>query len=157
MTASRRTIDAYISSYPGGVQKILREIERRIKKILPDAVQCMSYGIPTFDLDGRHVVHFAAFKKHIGFYPTPSGISAFKEQLAPYKFSRGAVQFPLDQPIPYQLIAKITTFRKREVTRLLQMRQKKKCSRGHEYRGGGTCPICWPGKRKKIKPATPRK
>lgn len=123
MTTAHRTIDAYIRSHPAGVQKILREIQRRIAKILPKAAQCMSYGIPTFDLAGQHVVHFAAFKKHIGFYPTSSGISAFREQLGSYKHSRGAVQFPLDQPIPYALIAKITAFRKQEVTQLAGQRR----------------------------------
>jgi uncharacterized protein YdhG (YjbR/CyaY superfamily) len=125
MTISDHTIDAYIRSHPASVQKILREIQRRIEKILPNSTQCISYGIPTFDLGGQHVVHFAAFKKHVGFYPTSSGISAFQEQLASYKHSRGAVQFPLDQPIPYPLITKITSFRKKEVAQLLRMRRIK--------------------------------
>jgi uncharacterized protein YdhG (YjbR/CyaY superfamily) len=132
-------------------------MRQRIASVLPNAVPCISYGIPTFDLGGRHVVHFAAFKRHIGFYPTSSGISAFKTQLAPYKHSRGAVQFPLDEPIPYALVAKITAFRQREVSEELRAQQIKTCSRGHRYRGGGTCPACRPGKLKTKKAARRRK
>jgi uncharacterized protein YdhG (YjbR/CyaY superfamily) len=110
-------IEKYIAEYPQEVQITLRKITEIIKKEAPDAEEAIVYGIPTFKLQGKNLVHFAAFKSHIGFYPTPSGIEAFKHELSAYKGAKGSVQFPLDQPIPYDLIKKITLFRIKEITK----------------------------------------
>jgi len=107
-------IDKYISRFPKETKIILENIRRTIKTIIPTAEESISYGIPTFDLNGKHLVHFAAYKKHIGFYPTPSGISAFRKELSEFEFARGSVRFPLDKPIPFGLIKKIVRFRVRE-------------------------------------------
>jgi uncharacterized protein YdhG (YjbR/CyaY superfamily) len=104
------TIDEYISQCPEEVQPVLKEIRAVIKESAPGAVEKISYRMPGFYLKGM-LVWFAAFKNHIGFYPTGAGIEAFKEELSAYKFSKGAVQFPLDQPIPYELIRRIVKYR----------------------------------------------
>ena len=104
------TIDEYIATFPEDVQNILRQMRAVIKAAAPEAEEKISYQMPTFALHGN-LVHFAAFKNHIGFYPTPSGIEAFKEQLSPYKGAKGSVQFPLDKPIPYDLVSDIVKFR----------------------------------------------
>jgi len=106
-------IDEYISNFPKDVQVILEKVRKTIRKIAPDAQEKINYGIPTFTLNGN-LVHFAGFKEHIGFYPTPSGIEKFKKELSKYDGAKGSVKFPLDQPIPYALIAKITEFRVKE-------------------------------------------
>ncbi len=108
-----QTIDEYIATFPEEVQEILKKIRHTIHKAAPEAVEALSYQIPTFKLKGN-LVHFAAFKNHIGFYPTPSGTAAFQTELAPYKGGKGSIQFPLDKPIPYELIAKIVKFRVKE-------------------------------------------
>ncbi|MBK9577601.1 MAG: DUF1801 domain-containing protein [Fibrobacterota bacterium] len=110
---SPKTIDEYIAAQPADIQKVLQKIRRLIAKTAPDASEAMAYGIPTFRRKGN-LVHFAGFKSHIGFYPSPSGITAFREEIAQYKWAKGSVQFPLDQPIPYDLIERITRFRVRE-------------------------------------------
>lgn len=104
------TIDEYIATFPKDVQKILQELYKTIKAAAPEAEERISYQMPTFALNGN-LVHFAAFKNHIGFYPTPSGIDAFKEELSIYEGAKGSVQFPIDQPMPLKLIAKIVKFR----------------------------------------------
>ena len=104
------TIDEYIAQFPPDVQEKLREIRAVIREAAPGAVEKISYQMPTFYLNGN-LVHFAAHPHHIGFYPTPSGIEAFKDEISAYKSSKGAVQFPLDQPIPYELIGKIVKYR----------------------------------------------
>ena len=104
------TIDEYIATCPEHVQKILQELRAVIKAAAPEAEEKFSYQMPTFALYGN-LVHFAAHKNHIGFYPTPSGIEAFKEELAVYKGAKGSVQFPLDQPLPWDLIGRIVRFR----------------------------------------------
>ncbi len=106
-------IDAYIAGFPADVQAILQNVRAVIRTAAPDAEEAMKYGIPTFVQNGN-LIHFAGFKSHIGLYPTPSGIVAFKKELAVYASSKGAVQFPLDKPIPYALIEKITKFRVKE-------------------------------------------
>jgi uncharacterized protein YdhG (YjbR/CyaY superfamily) len=105
------TIDEYIEAFPKDVQTILEKMRQTIKKEAPGAAETISYQIPTFKLNGKGLAYFAAFKSHIGFYPIPSGIEAFKKELAPYKQGKGSVQFPLDKPIPYDLVRKITKFR----------------------------------------------
>ena len=107
------TIDDYISGFPGEVQVLLTKIRQTVRKAAPGAVEAIVYRIPTFRLNGN-LVHFAAFKKHIGFFPTPSGIENFRKELAPYATSKGAIQFPLDRPIPYALIGRIVKFRVKE-------------------------------------------
>jgi uncharacterized protein YdhG (YjbR/CyaY superfamily) len=111
--ANYSDVDEYIASFPTQVQIKLNELRMLIKEIIPEAQEVISYRIPTYDLNG-HVVHFAAYAHHIGFYPTPSGITHFKTELAPYKTSRGAVQFPLDQGLPLDLIRRIVEFRVQE-------------------------------------------
>lgn len=106
-------IDEYIAAFPSEVQKKLQKIRATIRKAAPDAEEAIKYQIPTFVLHGN-LVHFAAFEKHIGFYPTPSGILQFRDELAAYKSARGSVQFPLDAPVPYTLITRIVKFRVKE-------------------------------------------
>jgi uncharacterized protein YdhG (YjbR/CyaY superfamily) len=107
------TIDEYIAGFPPDVQAILQKVRATIRKAAPQAAETINYQMPTFTLHGN-LVHFAAFKSHIGFYPTPSGIENFAAELAAYKSAKGSVQFPLDQPIPYGLISKIVKFRVKE-------------------------------------------
>lgn len=107
-------IEEYIKSFPKDVQKILTRIRNLIRKSAPNAEETFAYGIPTFKLAGKNLVHFAAFKNHIGFYPVPSGIEAFKNELAPYIKGKGTIQFPLKDPIPYNLIEKVVEFRVKE-------------------------------------------
>jgi len=108
-----KTIDEYIASFPKNVQDVLKQLRRTIKESAPMAEETINYGIPTFKLNGN-LVHFAAFKNHIGFYPTPSAILAFKKELSPYKQAKGSVQFPIDTPIPFDVIKKIVTYRVKE-------------------------------------------
>ncbi len=108
-----RSIDEYISACPVGVRTTLEEIRRNIRLAAPGATEAISYQIPTFKLNGD-LVYFAAFKSHIGFYPTSSGIKAFREELSPYECSIGAVRFPLDRPIPFELVRRIVAFRVEE-------------------------------------------
>ena len=111
--AKFETIDAYISRYDEDIQAILQEFRRVIKEAAPDATEKISYQMPTFYLNGN-LVHFAVQKNHIGFYPAPSGVAAFKEELTDYKTSKGAIQFPLTKPIPYELVRRIVRFRVEE-------------------------------------------
>jgi uncharacterized protein YdhG (YjbR/CyaY superfamily) len=107
------TIDEYIATFPKDIQTILQKIRAIIHKAAPQAEETINYQMPTFKLHGN-LVHFAAFKSHIGFYPVPSGIEKFKKELSAYKGAKGSVQFPLDKPIPYGLIGRITKFRVKE-------------------------------------------
>jgi uncharacterized protein YdhG (YjbR/CyaY superfamily) len=120
-----KTIDEYIAGFPSDVQAILQKIRLTIRKAAPDAKETISYQMPTFTLNGN-LVHFAAFKQHIGFYPVPSGIEQFKTELAAYQQGKGSVQFPLDQPIPYGLISKIVKFRVKENLAKAAAKAKKK-------------------------------
>lgn len=108
-----RSIDEYIDQFSPEVQEILRTIRKVIKEVAPEAEEKISYQMPTFVLNGN-LVHFAAYKKHIGFYPTPSGIEAFKEELSMYKGAKGSVQFPINKTIPYDLIREIVKYRVEE-------------------------------------------
>lgn len=110
-----RSIDGYISGFPADVQSISQELRRVIKKSAPGSQETISYGIPTFKLNGKNLVHFGAFKNHIGFFPTASAIPAFKKHLSPYKISKGTIRFPLDKPVPYKLVEKIVKFRVNEI------------------------------------------
>ena len=104
------TIDDYIAQFPSDIRDILENIRRIIKISAPQAEETISYQIPTFKLKGN-LVHFAAFKNHIGFYPTPSAIEEFKNELSLYNVSKGSIKFPLDKPIPFDLIRKIVEYR----------------------------------------------
>jgi uncharacterized protein YdhG (YjbR/CyaY superfamily) len=107
------TIDQYIQAQPEHTRDLLTQLRDVIRAAAPDATEKFSYGVPTFHYHGN-LVHFAAFKRHIGFYPTPSAIEAFKDELRGYKQSKGAVQFPLTAPLPLDLIARMVRFRVRE-------------------------------------------
>ena len=106
-----KTIDEYIAAFPADVQKILQKIRATIQKAAPDATEAISYQIPTFKLKGKNLIHFAAFKKHIGLYPAPRGVDEFEPELSSYQGGKGTVQFLLDKSIPYDLIARIVKFR----------------------------------------------
>jgi len=108
-----KSIDEYISRFSPDVQHTLEELRMAIRKAAPEAEEKISYQMPTFALKGN-LVHFAAFKNHIGFYPVPSGIEAFRKELAPFIKGKGTVQFPLNEPVPYDLVKKIVIFRTRE-------------------------------------------
>jgi uncharacterized protein YdhG (YjbR/CyaY superfamily) len=103
-------IDEYISNFPKTVQYSLKKIRQVIKESAPEAEETINYQMPTFKLNGN-LVHFAAFKTHIGFFPTPSAIAAFKKELSKYKTSKGTIRFPIDEPIPFDLVRKIVKYR----------------------------------------------
>ena len=126
MAASRRrfkTMDEYIDTFPEDVRRILNELMQTIKEVVPDAEETINYHIPTFTLNGN-LVHFAAFENHIGFYPTPSGMEAFKKELSGYKSAKGSVQFPINEPLPLPLIRRIVEYRVKE-----NLERKQKASR----------------------------
>lgn len=126
ITSEATDIDTYISSYPADIQKLLKQMRTTIRKAAPEATEAIKYAMPTFVLCGN-LVHFAAMKNHIGFYPAPSGITAFEKELAGYKTSKGAIQFPLDKPLPLKLVADIVAFRVQENReKALQKKSKKK-------------------------------
>jgi uncharacterized protein YdhG (YjbR/CyaY superfamily) len=117
-------IDEYIARFPTDVQRILQRIRSIIRKAAPDAEEAVKYRMPTFVRNGN-LVHFAAFEKHIGFYPTPSGIEAFKGELSAYHNAKGSVQFPLDKPVPFDLIRRIVEFRVKETREKLAAKPRK--------------------------------
>ena len=108
-----KNIDEYISLFPKEIQDKLKEIRKTIRESAPEASEAISYQMPTFKLNGN-LVHFAAFKNHIGFFPTPSGIATFKKELSKYTTSKGTIQFPLDKPIPLDLVRRIVKYRVKE-------------------------------------------
>ena len=122
MARQFKTMDEYINAFPEDVQHILNELRQTIKDVAPEAEETINYQIPTFTLNGN-LVHFAAFENHIGFYPTPSGMEAFKKELSEYKGAKGSVQFPITEPLPLPLIRRIVKFRVKEN---LERKQKKK-------------------------------
>ena len=109
-----KTMDEYIKTFPLNVQRLLEKMRKTIQKAAPGAAEAISYQMPTFKLNGKNLVHFAAWKNHIGFYPQPSGTEAFQKELSPYKAAKGSVQFPLDRPIPFDLVERMVTFRVKE-------------------------------------------
>ena len=121
-----KDIDEYIASFPKEVQKILEKIRVTIKKAEPDAEETISYQIPTFTLKGRYLVYFAACKKHISVYPAPVGNAAFKEEMSVYGAGKGTAKFPLDKPIPFDLIRKIVKFRAKDNLKRAAAKGKKK-------------------------------
>ncbi|KOF04416.1 hypothetical protein OB69_01030 [Roseivirga seohaensis subsp. aquiponti] len=108
-------VDQYISGFSDEVASVLSEIRTLIQQAASNSEECISYGIPTFKLNGKSLVHFAAYKKHIGFYATPTGHTEFAKELSQYKQGKGSVQFPLSQPMPLNLIKRIVEFRMKEV------------------------------------------
>jgi uncharacterized protein YdhG (YjbR/CyaY superfamily) len=108
-----KTVEEYVSAFPAGTKKILQEVRKTIKQAAPQAEELISYNMPAFKLHGM-LVYYAAYKGHIGFYPTASGIEVFKKELSAFKNSKGAVQFPIQEPIPFDLISKIVKFRVKE-------------------------------------------
>ena len=116
MTTKRtkaKDIDEYIASFPKETQKLLEQVRVTIREAAPEAEETINYGIPTLTLKGN-LVHFAAFKNHIGFYPAPSAIKAFSKELSAYDGAKGSVKFPIDKPLPFDLISKIVKFRVKE-------------------------------------------
>jgi uncharacterized protein YdhG (YjbR/CyaY superfamily) len=120
-----QSIDEYIASCPKDVQEILQRVRETIRKAAPGAQETISYRMPAFTLAGN-LVYFAAFKKHIGFYPTSSGIEKFKNELSAYRGAKGSVQFPIGKPIPLDLITRIVTFRVKENLEKAEAKGKKK-------------------------------
>lgn len=118
------TIDEYIMQFPIEVQEKLKTLRKVIKEAAPEAKEKISYKMPTFTLHGN-LVHFAGYKNHIGFYPAPSGIEAFKEELSKYKGAKGSVQFPIKEPLPYELISKIVEYRVIENVRKAEEKLRK--------------------------------
>jgi uncharacterized protein YdhG (YjbR/CyaY superfamily) len=134
MDASSRqfkTIDEYIAMFPEDVRTILNELRQTIRDAAPEAQETINYQIPTFTLNGN-LVHFAAFPNHIGFYPTPSGMEAFKKELSGYKGAKGSVQFPMNEPLPLPLIRRIVEYRVKEN---MERKQKKKSSSKKSQKG----------------------
>ena len=122
---SIKNIDDYIAAFPKDTQTVLKKLRATIRKAAPKAEETINYQIPTFTLHGN-LVHFAAFKNHIGFYPTPSGIEKFKEELSAYEGAKGSVKFPLDKPMPYALVTKIVKFRVKENLERAEAKGKRK-------------------------------
>ena len=119
------SMDEYIATFPEEVQKILEELRATIKAAAPDAEEKISYQMPTFALKGN-LVHFAAFKHHIGLYPTPSGTQAFKRELSVYQGAKGSIRFPIDEPLPLDLITKIVKFRVAENLKRAEVKSGRK-------------------------------
>lgn len=124
---SPNTIDEFIANFPPNIQALLQQIRAVIHEAAPEAAETISYGIPTFTLNGN-LVHFSAYKNHIGFYPAPSGIEQFKDALAKYQKGKGTIQFPINEPIPFELVREVTLFRLAENKRKAEQKktQKKK-------------------------------
>ena len=115
-TKTPKDIDEYISSFPKDVQKILKKVRSTIRNAAPKAEEAISYQIPTFKLNGN-LIHFAAYKNHIGVYPAPRAVAAFKKELDRYGSSKATIKFPLDEPIPYDLITRVVEFRVKEASK----------------------------------------
>src|SRR6267378_8571721 len=109
------TINEYIESFPENVRTILERLRATVRQAAPEAVESISYDMPTFKLDGKRLVYFSAWKNHIGFYSIPEGNGVFRKQLSPYAGPKGSLRFPLENPIPYDLVNKIVTLRLKEI------------------------------------------
>jgi uncharacterized protein YdhG (YjbR/CyaY superfamily) len=136
-----KDIDSYIASFPKETQKLLEQVRAVIRQAAPEAEEVISYAMPAFKWK-KVLVYFAAYKNHIGFYPTSSGIAAFTKDISKYKSSKGAVQFPFDKPLPLQLIKKIVLFRVKEVQAKETAKKLKICPKGHSYYKSSDCPAC---------------
>ena len=124
MISKPNNIDEYIATFPTDIQEILEQVRATVKKAAPEAKEAIKYAMPTFILNGN-LVHFAAFKNHIGLYPTPGGIEAFQKELSVYKTAKGSIQFPLQQPMPLDLITKIVQYRVKENVKRAAVKAKK--------------------------------
>jgi uncharacterized protein YdhG (YjbR/CyaY superfamily) len=121
-----KNIDEYIAAFPNDIQEILEKIRMTIKKAAPTAEETISYEMPTFNLKGKYLIYFAAYKKHIGLYPVPTGDAEFNEEISIYQTGKGTLQFPLDKPIPYKLISKIVKLKVKENLARAAAKGKKK-------------------------------
>jgi uncharacterized protein YdhG (YjbR/CyaY superfamily) len=110
-----KTIDEYIESFPQNVQSVLEKLRATVQEIAPEALESISYDMPTFKLNGKRLVYFSAWKNHIGFYSIPEGNDTFRKELSPYEGEKGSLRFPLEKPIPYDLVKKIVMFRMKEI------------------------------------------
>jgi len=124
-TATPKNINDYIAGFPRDVQEVLQKIRTIIRDAAPDVEETIKYRMPTFVLHGN-LVHFAGFQKHIGFYPTPSAIEAFRGELAAYESAKGSVQFPLNEPVPFTLIRKMVEFRVKEIRQKMVAKERNK-------------------------------
>ena len=115
--AALGVVDAYVAGFAEPTRVVLAELRDLVRAAIPGATETMAYGIPTFDLHGKHVVHVAGYATHVGLYPTPNGMEAFEAELAPYRSGKGTARFPLDAPLPSDLIRRIVAFRVEEVVR----------------------------------------
>lgn len=135
-------IDKYIAGFSKDTQEILEKLRATIRKAAPEAEETINYGIPTLTLKGN-LVHFAAFKNHIGFYPAPSGIEVFKKDLSAYEGAKGSIKFPIDKPLPFDLISKIVKFRVKENLEKAETKKSlRTCPKGHKYHKSSDCPTC---------------
>ncbi len=123
-TTTPRNIDEYIAGFPPDVQESLQKMRTIVREAAPDAEETLKYRMPTFVLQGN-LVHFAAFENHIGFYPTPSAIEAFSDDLKPYVSAKGSVQFPVNRPVPFALIRRMVQFRVKETREKLTAKQRR--------------------------------
>ena len=124
-TVHAKDIDEYIAGFPRETRVILEELRKTIRKAAPDAEETIAYAIPTFKLKGN-LVHFAGYKNHIGFYPAPSGIKEFAKELSVYEGAKGSIKFPIDKPLPLELITRIVKFRVKESLESAGIKTKKK-------------------------------
>jgi uncharacterized protein YdhG (YjbR/CyaY superfamily) len=148
-SSKNQTVESYIDDFEDPVAKRLKALRAAVKKAAPKADESISYGMIGYKLNGKPLVYFGGFKKHIGLYPTPAGIATFAKELAPYKHAKGSVQFPHDEKLPITLITKIV---KMKVSELTVKTKKITCSRGHVFlksKDQPTCPKCWPGRYRK--------
>lgn len=134
--------ESYISSFPENVRLILQQLRSAIKEAAPEAEETIKYAMPTYVQHGN-LVHFAAYKSHIGFYAAPTGHAAFEQQLSQYKSGKGSVQFPIEEALPLELIKEIVRFRVLENKEKIQKKKSlRECSKGHQYYKSSDCPIC---------------
>lgn len=126
MSKTSNPVDLYIGNFPEEVQILLQQVRFTIKDLVPDAEEVIKYAMPTYVFHGTNLVHFAGYKNHVGFYPVPSGIKAFIEELSAYKGAKGSVQFPINQPMPLDLIKKIVRFRKNEIEQKINSKKEQK-------------------------------
>ena len=122
------TIDAYIAAFPDDVQEVLRQVRAAIRAAAPEAEEAISYGIPTFNLAGTYLIYFAGFKKHVSVYPAPVGNADFAEEMSIYGSGKGTAKFPLNKPIPFDLITRMVKFRIQETLSRAEPKAKKKRS-----------------------------
>lgn len=141
MNKSCTSIDQYILESEISVQHLLVQIRETIHRAAPEASEAIKYGMPTFVLH-ENLVHFAACKNHIGFYPAPSAIQHFEKRLSGFVTTKGAIQFPREEPMPFKLITEIVKFRVMEATHKAREKSKRTCKNGHSYYKSSACPVC---------------